>query len=131
MWKTHELPYQYNRSVCTKPGKWVVMYLCVLLEVSILHLSTIFLFDFGSGPTVWYFLGLHFITCLTWHEIVDMSWYKQGKLATSIIFDFSVLFQNYNQVSNEVEATSEDLVSSIQPPPSWSIPSWYKKMKRI
>ena len=47
-----------------------------------------------------------------------MSWYKQGKLATSIIFDFSVLFQNYNQVSNEVEATSEDLVSSIQPPPS-------------
>jgi hypothetical protein len=29
-----------------------------------------------------------------------MSWYKQGKLATSIIFDFSVLFQNYNQVSS-------------------------------
>ena len=48
----------FYRSTCTKLGKWEV--LCVL-GVSILPLSTIFLFDFGTVPTVWYFWVFHFI----------------------------------------------------------------------
>ena len=38
-------------SACTKPGKWVVMYLCVR-GIDFVSFSTIFLLDFGAVPKV-------------------------------------------------------------------------------
>ena len=47
-------------------GKRVVIYLRVR-GISILPFSTIFLLDFGTIPTLWYFCFFHFI-CLQWAQ---------------------------------------------------------------
>ena len=44
-----------------QPGKWAVMYLCSVLDISILPLSTILIFAFGIVLTVWDFLFLFLI----------------------------------------------------------------------
>jgi hypothetical protein len=55
-------PATFYLSVCTKTGKWAVMYLCVM--ASILPLSMVFLLDCGSVPTALYSYSclIHFIT---------------------------------------------------------------------
>jgi hypothetical protein len=40
-------------SACTKPGKWVVVYVGVS-DIDLVPLSMILIFDFGIVPTVWY-----------------------------------------------------------------------------
>jgi hypothetical protein len=52
------LPATCHWSVCTKPCKWAVIY---VFRVSILPLSTIFRFVFGTVLTMCYFWVFHFI----------------------------------------------------------------------
>jgi len=47
-------PVHFYWSVCTKSRKSVVICIC-LLQLSILLHSTVFLLDFETVPTVWYF----------------------------------------------------------------------------
>ena len=46
-------PATFYWSSCTKIIKWAVMYLCV--RISILPISTIYILNFGTVTTVWYF----------------------------------------------------------------------------
>ena len=64
-------PATFYLSVCTKTGKWAVMYLCVM--ASILPLSMVFLMDFGSVPTALYSYSclIHFITNV---EMFNLTW---------------------------------------------------------
>ena len=44
-------PTTFDQSGSTKPGKWVVIYLCI----NFASVSTMFLLDFRTVLTVWYF----------------------------------------------------------------------------
>jgi hypothetical protein len=48
-------PATIERSVCTKPGKWATIYVCVSNIDVPLCLHTICRLDFGIVATVWYF----------------------------------------------------------------------------
>jgi hypothetical protein len=48
-------PLHFALSVCTRPGKWTVMYLCVR-SIGVCLSSRILPHDFGTVLTLWYFL---------------------------------------------------------------------------
>ena len=61
------------------------MYLCGVLDISILHISMIFIFAFGIVPTVWDFLFL-FLILFTQDTFVDT------RVRTGILFIFCGFF---------------------------------------
>ena len=55
------LGWSNRYTISTKPGKWAVMYMCVK-DIDFASDSTIFLLDFATVPTKWFFF--HFIIIL-------------------------------------------------------------------
>jgi len=70
-------------SVCAKPGRWAVMYMCIRC-INFVSISTTLRFNFGTVLTIWYFrvsfyYYINLLYFLFGRTELNRSWQKNGK----------------------------------------------------